>query len=69
MANMTPLKAIRAKCTQCKGRSKSLMCEDESCPLHPFKDGRNPNIKPRQLTPEQRQAVAERLQKARENRG
>lgn len=68
MANTTPIKAIRAKCVQCKGLKNSITCTDEGCPLHPYREGRNPNIK-REMTPEQRQAAAERLRKARENRG
>jgi hypothetical protein len=39
----TPVRAIRAKCLVCAGGKKSIRtCESESCPLYPFRMGRNP---------------------------
>ena len=63
---MTPMKAIRAKCLDCNGTAKEVkLCPCTDCTLWPFRLGKNPNIKPRNLTEEQRQAAAERLKNAR----
>ena len=63
---MTPMKAIRAKCLDCNGTSNEVrLCPCTDCPLWPFRLGKNPNIKPRNLTDEQRKAAAERLKNAR----
>lgn len=64
---MTPMKAIRAKCLDCCcGSAKEVkLCEITTCPLHGFRLGKNPNIKPRQMTDEQRKAAVERLASAR----
>ncbi len=42
---MTPLKAIRAKCLDCAGGSckEVRLCPNEDCPLHFFRAGKNPN--------------------------
>lgn len=38
-----PVKAIRAKCLDCAGGMKEVrLCSTESCPLHPYRMGRNP---------------------------
>ena len=64
----TPLKAIREKCLDCVYSAHEVkMCVMTDCALHPFRFGKNPFVK-RQMTEEQRQAAAERLKKARENR-
>ncbi len=66
---MTPMKAIRAKCLDCNGTANEVkLCPCTDCALWPFRLGKNPNIKPRNLTEEQRQAAAERLKNARNNR-
>lgn len=63
----SPVKAIRAKCRECKGNSPRSVdvCETTECPLHAFRMGKNPYLS-RAMTPEQREAAAERLRKARE---
>lgn len=40
----TPLKAIRAKCLDCQGGSWKLVagCLSHSCPLWPYRLGKNP---------------------------
>ena len=62
---MTPLKAIRAKCLDCMcGQVNEVkLCPCTDCPLYPFRVGKNPFRKKRELTEEQRQALAERLSK------
>ena len=42
---MTPVKAIRAKCIDCRGGCLKQIreCEDIDCPLHPYRMGKNPN--------------------------
>ena len=60
---MNPLKAIRAKCLDCCAEHPSLVadCHIETCALHPFRMGKNPFRAKRELTDEQRAAMAERL--------
>lgn len=67
MAN-TPLNAIRAHCIDCCcGQANEVkLCPAVDCPLHEFRFGKS-NHK-RTLTDEQRQAAAERLKKAREEK-
>ena len=62
---LTPLKSIRAKCLECSNGSfaEVRLCPIVDCNLYAFRLGRNPNIKKRELSPEQRKALAERLQK------
>ena len=63
---MTPMKAIRAKCLDCNYTANEVrLCPCTDCALWPFRLGKNPNIKPRNLTDEQRKAAAERLKNAR----
>ncbi len=63
---MTPMKAIRAKCLDCNGTSNEVkLCPCTDCALWPFRLGKNPNIKPRNLTDEQRRAAAERIKNVR----
>lgn len=70
MGNLkNPVKAIRAFCVECMGGNATYVkeCTTETCPLHPFRNGKNP-YRTRQLTDEQRQAAAERLRAARERK-
>lgn len=59
---MTPIKAIREKCLDCCcGSSHEVkLCTAERCALHPFRLGKNPNIK-REYTDEQREQMRQRL--------
>lgn len=67
---ISPLKAIREKCIDCVcGQIKEVkLCESETCPLWPFRMGKNPYRTKREYTDEQRQEMAERLANAREKR-
>lgn len=58
---MTPVKAIRLKCLDCCcGSSTEVrLCPVTDCPLHPFRFGKNPNIK-REYTDEQRAVMSAR---------
>lgn len=60
---MTPMKAIRAKCLDCCSGSANevRLCTCTDCALYDFRLGKNPNIKPREYTDEQRQAMRDRL--------
>lgn len=61
-----PVKAIRAKCLDCCGSSNEVkLCPCADCALYPFRLGRNPYRTKRELTPEQRAAMRDRLQAAR----
>lgn len=64
----SPIKAIRAKCLDCccDQREEVKLCPATTCPLYPFRLGKNPNRKTRTFTEEQKKAAAERLKKARE---
>lgn len=64
---MTPIQAIKAKCLDCNcGQEKEIkLCTETNCPLHAFRLGKNPNKQTRNYTPEQREAAAERMRKAR----
>ncbi len=65
--NITPIKAIKAKCLDCccGQREEVRECPMKDCPLWQFRLGKNPN-RSRNMTDEQRKAAAERLAKARE---
>ena len=39
----TPLRSIRAKCIECAGSTRAATrCENEGCPLYPYRTGRDP---------------------------
>ena len=65
MRQLTPLKAIRLHCLDCCcGQSKEVrLCPATDCSLHGFRLGKNPNIKPRDYTPEERESMRARLSK------
>ena len=54
------LKAIRRRCIDCSGGRLADVraCKFETCPLHPFRMGKNPNIR---LSPEHKAALLTRL--------
>ena len=62
-----PLKAIRLFCLECCGGSSNevKLCSAQKCALYPFRFGKNPFRPKRELTNEQRAAIAERLKAAR----
>jgi hypothetical protein len=66
----SPLKAIRQKCRDCSGGSASeaRQCNVIDCDLWPYRFGKNPFRKKREMTEEQRKAAVERLAKARADR-
>ena len=65
----SPLKAIRANCLQCVGSSNEVrLCTAKSCHLFPFRFGRNPYIRKREMSEEQREKAVKRLRAARETR-
>jgi hypothetical protein len=63
----TPVKAIRHKCLDCCcGSSQEVqLCPVHDCSLYPYRLGKSPTRKGRQLSGEERAAAAERLAKAR----
>lgn len=66
----TPMKAIRAKCLNCSEDSVTevRLCPVKWCPLYPYRSGKNPSIKRKPLTDEQKTAFKERLTKARKKK-
>lgn len=65
----SPLKAIRQYCYECSGENRAEVkrCASKDCPLKPFRTGRNPFLKKREMTPEQKEQARQRLLKARGN--
>ena len=65
-----PVKAIRRKCLDCSGDSTEEVrnCVIEDCALYPFRMGRNPFRTKRELSPERKAQMAERLAKMREKK-
>lgn len=61
-----PVKAIRGKCLDCccDQANEVKLCPVDDCPLWPFRFGKNP-YRTRVLTPEQKEAAAQRLKQAR----
>ena len=66
--NLTPMKAIRAKCLDCSGGNPNevKLCPVEKCSLYPFRLGKNPYSKRREYTEEEKEKFSEYLKKARE---
>lgn len=60
-----PVKAIREFCIDCCGGSRETVkvCPSVKCALYPFRMGKNPFRQKRELTEEQKAAIAERLNK------
>lgn len=63
------IKVIRAKCVECccGGVAEVKRCTAISCHLWPLRMGKNVFRPPRELTDEQRAAMAERLRKMRDH--
>lgn len=64
----SPMKAIKQNCIECSGGSayEAKLCTCTSCPLYPFRFGRNPfHKRSNTMTDEQKKEVAERLRKGR----
>ena len=60
---ISPLTAIRNKCLDCccDQAYEVKLCPATKCPLHPFRFGKNPFRKRRELTDQQRKEIGERL--------
>jgi len=58
-----PLKAIRKNCIECSGGSylEVELCPCTTCPMYPFRFGKNPYRAKRVLTEEQKADIASRL--------
>lgn len=64
-----PVKAIRAYCVEiccCGSANEVKLCPIPECPLYSFRFGKNIFRTKRELTEEQKTAMAERLKKARD---
>jgi hypothetical protein len=62
----SPLKAIRKFCLFCSGDSpkEARLCTAKDCPLYPFRLGKNPFRKRRELTEDQKGKLRENVMKA-----
>lgn len=67
--NTSPLRAVRLKCLDCSSYQLNEVkeCNITNCPLHPFRLGKNP-FRKRELTEEQKEAMAERMRKIVKNK-
>lgn len=65
-----PVKAIRAFCLECMGNSSEEIkkCTVDKCALYPFRLGKNPYRTQRVMTEEQRQVLADRFAKIRQEK-
>lgn len=65
-----PIKAIRLKCRDCANNQYTEIdnCAVKSCPLFPFRFGKNPFRKKRVLSSNLRSEVQSRLEKARQQK-
>jgi hypothetical protein len=47
MGKRPPMKVFRQLCLECMGGSSLLVreCENEDCPMHSYRFGKNPNVK------------------------
>ena len=68
---LTPLRAIKLKCTDCccGSAKEACLCPAEFCTLWPFRRGKNPYRAKRTMSAEQRQAACERLAAVRRRAG
>lgn len=59
------LKAVKNHCLECSGyqREEVKECPRIHCNLYPFRFGKNPYRKKRQMSEEQKQAMKERMSK------
>ena len=69
-SHTNPVKAIRLKYVDCSGGSKREVerCQVKDCALYPFRMGKNPFRQTRELSEDQKAAMAERLAKARKSK-
>ena len=63
----TAIQSIREYCLGCclESAMEVRLCPDNECPLYPYRLGKNPNIKRREMTEEQKEAARERVKNAR----
>jgi len=62
---MTPMQAIRLKCRDCMcdAIKEIELCPIDDCSLYPFRMGKNPNIKARNYSDEQREKFRANIRK------
>ena len=62
---VTPMKAIRLKCLDCSCGSYNevKLCTAVQCPLHPFREGVDSFKKKREMSEDQKAALASRFRK------
>lgn len=59
-----PLKSIKAFCSECVGTIRvGKECIDPNCPLFDFREGKNTRRKPRTMSAERREQMAEHMRK------
>ena len=63
------LQAIKKFCFECSGKSNKELanCSAIKCPLHIYRNGKDPNKAKKNLTDEQRNLLAEHMKAVRKN--
>lgn len=66
----SPLDACKEFCFECCGYDRTMVknCNSTLCSLHPFRNGTNPYRKKIEYTEEQKEAMRDRMSKARESK-
>lgn len=59
----TPLKAIKAKCIDCCGDDHPRKCVCNSCPLFPFRLGKNTLIRRKSISDKHRLILIQNIKK------
>ena len=68
--NTNPLRAIKLKCLDCSmfNTNEIKECPVKKCPLYPFRLGKNPFRKKKELSEEERNKLSERMKNLKRNK-
>ena len=68
--NTNPLRAIKLKCLDCSTYNINEIkeCPVKKCPLYPFRLGKNPFRKKKELSEEERNKLSERMKNLKRNK-
>lgn len=62
----SPLRTIREHCVECSGTANEVkLCPCEHCKLWLYRFGHDPRRERRQLSPEEKKAIADRMKNGR----
>ena len=68
--NTNPMRAIKLKCLDCSTYNTNEIkeCIVKKCPLYPFRLGKNPFRKKKELSEEERNKLSERMKNLKRNK-